>query len=132
MSYHEYQRVTPAPPDIEEPEPMASDSQAKDILIKGAAEIARIVAAMVTLFATLWLIGSPAAEKFVVNIVDEQKLAPITKVEDLEDTVKDLRKEQNDIGRSLAEQGKQIDNIEKLAAEQRSISNTILLELRKP
>lgn len=102
-----------------------------EVVLTGIKELTRIIAAMIALFTTLWLLGAPAAEDFVVRIVEEQKLAPKADMQELELEVKTLKADQVDISKQIEHYGAQIDNIEKLAAEQRGISNTILLELRR-
>jgi uncharacterized protein YdcH (DUF465 family) len=101
------------------------------LLGKALAEVARVGGAVITLFTILWLIGRPAATEFVTNVVDAKRYAPIVQVEELRAQIKDMQADQKDFSKIIEHQGAQIDSIEKLATEQRSLSTQILLELRK-
>lgn len=108
------------------------NAKAYSLLTKGAAEFARLIGLMIALITAAWFLAGPAAHQFVVEVVDDLRLAPLSDVESLKSSTKEIQKEQYEISKEIEHQGAQIDNIEKLAAEQRSLSNQILFELKKP
>lgn len=86
---------------------------------------------MVALFTVLWFLGAPAAEQFVLKVITGEGLASQSTVSKLEQRVERVADDQQDLSKLIERQGAQIDSIESMAAEQRSISTQILLELRR-
>jgi uncharacterized protein YlxW (UPF0749 family) len=103
-----------------------------ELVKKVLAELARVGAAMMALFTALWFFAAPAAQQFVVQVIEGQHLAAQRDVSELQNDVSEMRKDQLGLDKKLEHLNAQVDSIEQLAREQRALANTILLELKKP
>ena len=95
--------------------------------------------AVTIIFAALAFLFSAQVNNYIDQRIEVQHLAPATDVivlnrkqDKLEEGQDKLKEGQVGLRQNLERLNTQIDSIEKLAQEQRSLSNTILLELRKP
>lgn len=102
-----------------------------NLLKQGLAEIARVGAAMVTIFTALWFFGAPAAREFVDDVITKRELASDVEVTELQSEMKELRSDQIDISKALERQDEKINAIKESTTEQRQLLNDILRELRK-
>lgn len=103
-----------------------------DLWKKGLAEVARVVAAMVTILAFLWMFFEPAAEIFVEKVIDGKGLASKATVDELTDRLKEMSGDQDTLGKDVAGIKSQLDSIEQLAREQRAMQAQILLKIGSP
>ncbi len=109
-----------------------NNSKAFSLLSKGLEEFARLVGIMIALFTAMWFLGSPAAEQFVVNIVNRQNYASQSEVSELKDSVKQLDTNQNSLAKTIEHLNAQVGDLKELATEQRATLTQILLALKKP
>jgi prefoldin subunit 5 len=105
-------------------------NNATSIIKQGLAELARVLGSMIAIMTAFWFFAAPAVDGYIEQLVKEMQLASKDKVENIEDRVDEIDKREDVLGTAITRQGAQIDNIEKLAAEQRQLSTQILLELK--
>jgi demethoxyubiquinone hydroxylase (CLK1/Coq7/Cat5 family) len=114
------------------------NSKAVNLMAMGLAEMARIGGSIVAIIGVLWFFGQAWAVQFVTQTVSEMGFSTVKQIEFLQKSddefksqIKEMKDEENKLGKILEHQGAQIDNIEKLSAEGRSLQSQILLELRR-
>ncbi len=106
-------------------------SNSANSLIKlGLAELARVLGIMMAIFTAFWFFAAPAVDGYIEELVEKMRLASKAQVENLESRVNEIDNAEDKLSTAITRQGTQIDNIEKLAAEQRQLSTQILLELK--
>ena len=95
-------------------------------------EGARIVTAILTLTAALWMIGKPFVVDLVNDVIDQRKLAQSEKLETLERRVDRTEAASGSNATNIARMQTSIATIEELAREQRADTKAILQRLAPP
>jgi hypothetical protein len=105
-------------------------TQFNSLIKQGLAELARVLGSMIAIITALWFLAAPAVDSYFETLVENMRLASKDRVEILERRVDNIDAAEEELNRAITKQGAQIDNIEKLAAEQRQLSTQILIELK--
>ena len=95
-------------------------------------EGARIMTAIITLTAALWIVGKPFMVDLVNEVIDQRRLAQFEKVESLERRIDRNEAIAGGNATSIAKMQTSITTIEELAREQRADTKAILQHLAPP
>ena len=101
-----------------------------DLLRVAAAELARVLAVVMAVTTGIWFYAEPRAERFVDEIVDGKGFASQSDVDDLKSKLTRAEDDRESLGRSMAGLQTQLNSIEQLSRETRSMLAQMLLQGR--
>lgn len=106
---------------------MMGKEDGKDLLRIAAQELARVLAVVMASMTGLWFFAEPRAERFVDEIVESKKFASADALEELKVKLTRAEDDREALGRTMTGLQTQLNSIEQLSRETRSMLAQMLL-----